>query len=183
MTKVFIGGSRRITRLNAEVRARLDRIIDQGFPAVVGDANGADKAVQQHFLSKNYRNLEVFCSGSQPRNNVGHWPLRTVAVASKKRDRRFFTAKDKVMTQEATVGFMLWDGKSVGTLQNVARLLGQNKTTLVYLAPEREFREIRTQGDWTELLSLCPPDVREKLEDDQVRVPAHAYETAQTSLW
>ena len=46
MTKVFIGGSRRVTRLNADVQRRIDKIIEQGFPILVGDANGADKAIQ-----------------------------------------------------------------------------------------------------------------------------------------
>ena len=48
MKAVFIGGSRRISRLNAEVRSRLDRIVDQKLPVLVGDANGADRSVQQY---------------------------------------------------------------------------------------------------------------------------------------
>jgi len=47
MTRVFIGGSRRLTRLNADVQRRIDKIIEQGFPILVGDANGADKAVRR----------------------------------------------------------------------------------------------------------------------------------------
>jgi hypothetical protein len=31
VTKVFIGGSRHITRLEAEVRRRLDRIVEKGL--------------------------------------------------------------------------------------------------------------------------------------------------------
>jgi hypothetical protein len=46
MTTVFIGGSRHITRLTSDVRARLDRIVSSHLPVVVGDANGADKVVQ-----------------------------------------------------------------------------------------------------------------------------------------
>jgi hypothetical protein len=40
MTKVFIGGSRGVSQLNAEVRQRLDTILSKGFPIVIGDANG-----------------------------------------------------------------------------------------------------------------------------------------------
>ena len=75
MTKVFIGGSRRVSRLNADVRRRIDRIIEQGFPVFVGDANGADKAVQKYLQSRGYEAVEVFCSGGQCRNNLGNWPV------------------------------------------------------------------------------------------------------------
>jgi hypothetical protein len=182
MTKVFIGGSRRIPRLPAEVRARLDRIVTQGFPVVVGDASGADTAVQQYLHSKGYQDVEVFCSGDEFRNNVGGWPVRHVEVAGRKRDRKFYAAKDRVMTDEATVGFMLWDGKSLGTLQNVARLLAQGKTSLVYVAPTGAFREIRAVEDWRELLAGCPADVRHRAEQEEAAVEAHVHQPAQPSL-
>ena len=57
MTKVFIGGSRRVSRFNAQIRERLDNIMEKGFPIVMGDANGADKAVQQYLHSKHYQNV------------------------------------------------------------------------------------------------------------------------------
>lgn len=46
MRKVFIGGSRRVSRLHADVRRRLDRIVEKRLPVLAGDANGADKAHQ-----------------------------------------------------------------------------------------------------------------------------------------
>ena len=42
---VFVAGSRQIFRLPAEVRSRLDTMIEKGFQILVGDANGVDKAV------------------------------------------------------------------------------------------------------------------------------------------
>jgi len=48
MTKVFIAGSRQLSRLNADVKRRIDTMIDKGFTILVGDANGADKAVQRY---------------------------------------------------------------------------------------------------------------------------------------
>lgn len=72
MTKVFIGGSRAITRLHPEVAKRLRNMIDGKLMLLVGDANGADKAVQR-FLAEHeppYERVEVFCSGSKPRNAV-----------------------------------------------------------------------------------------------------------------
>jgi len=50
-------------------------------------------------------------------------------VAARKTEL-FFTVKDRAMTQEASVGFMVWEGKSLGPLNNVVRLLRQGKATL-----------------------------------------------------
>jgi hypothetical protein len=40
MATVFIGGSRQISRLPAEVKTRLDAMIEKGVQILVGDANG-----------------------------------------------------------------------------------------------------------------------------------------------
>jgi hypothetical protein len=49
-TAVFVAGSRQIPRLPAEVRSRLGTMIEKGFQILVGDANGADKAVQRSHI-------------------------------------------------------------------------------------------------------------------------------------
>ena len=49
---VFVAGSRQISRLPAEVTSRLDTMIEKGFQILVGDANGADKAVQRDLSSR-----------------------------------------------------------------------------------------------------------------------------------
>ena len=75
MTKVFIAGSRKISKLSVEVLQRLDEIVAKRLPVVIGDAAGVDKSVQQYLHGKNYRHVEVFCSGTRCRNNVGDWPI------------------------------------------------------------------------------------------------------------
>ena len=52
MKRVFIAGSRRLSRLPSEVRQRLDEMIRRGLSILVGDANGADKAVQAYFAEQ-----------------------------------------------------------------------------------------------------------------------------------
>lgn len=47
MTCVMLDGSRHISKLSDDVRRRLERIVQQHFTVVVGDANGADWAFQQ----------------------------------------------------------------------------------------------------------------------------------------
>lgn len=139
MTKVFIGGSRRITRLNAQIRRRLDRIIEKSLPVVIGDANGADKAVQQYLRDRGYDQVEVFCSNGVCRNNLGGWATRPVPVPKGPKDFQFYSAKDRQMAKEATVGFMLWDGRSRGTLENILNLLEMKKKVVVYFTPTKEF--------------------------------------------
>ena len=66
MTKVFIGGSRAITRLHPEVAKRLRNIIDGKLMVLVGDANGADKAVQARVGGGPTRRSEVHASATVP---------------------------------------------------------------------------------------------------------------------
>ncbi len=110
MKKVFIGGSRRISRLDAEVIPRLDQMIERELDILIGDASGADKAVQTYLSERQYPNVMVFCTGGQCRNNVAGWPVTSVPAPHHIRDFKFFTAKDAAMAREADVGLMLWDG-------------------------------------------------------------------------
>jgi hypothetical protein len=164
MTKVFVGGSRRITRLSSEVHRRLDRILAKDLPIVIGDAQGADKSVQQYLYSKGYRDVEVFCSGTRCRNNVGNWPARRVAVNSSSRDFDFYATKDLRMSEEASFGLMIWDGKSAGTLMNVLRLIKQNKKVVIFVAPKHRFLELRSESEWKEFFSGCSEVVRQRIE-------------------
>ena len=70
MKKVFIGGSRRISRLDDDVTRRIDRMIERELSILIGDACGADKAVQTYLSEWQYLNVTVFCTGVQCRNNV-----------------------------------------------------------------------------------------------------------------
>jgi hypothetical protein len=163
-TKVFIGGSRRVSRLSLPVRARLGKIIEKGFAVLVGDANGADKAVQEYFLSQRYDRVEVFCSGTACRNNVGHWQTRLIATNAREKSRQFYTAKDRAMSDEATYGFMVWDGKSSGTLLNVLRLLRQDKKVLVYHVQRGRFSELTALEQWQTFIAPYGSELRNETE-------------------
>jgi hypothetical protein len=162
MSKVFIGGSRHISRLSAAVRERLDRIIDKGLPVLLGDANGVDKAVQRYLQDRGYRNVEIFCAHGECRNNLGNWPLRSVKPTTTRKDFNYFAEKDRLMAREANYGLMVWDGKSLGTLLNVSRLARQHKTVVVYTASNKQFKEIRAEADFARFLYHCSDDVRRR---------------------
>jgi hypothetical protein len=73
MIKIFVGGSRRVTSRGAEVRRRLDEIIERRLPVLAGNANGVDKAVQQHSKERQHSQVEVFCMEGLCRKR--RWPL------------------------------------------------------------------------------------------------------------
>jgi len=164
VTKVFLGGSRHVSRLNDQVRERLKAIIKKNLPVIVGDANGADKAMQTFFYKEGYRNVEVFCSGNACRNNIGSWKINSIATNCRERNFSFYAAKDRIMASEATFGLMIWDGKSVGTLLNVWRLLESRKKVVVYIAPEHQFLELKDADQWLQLIAKCDIAVREKVK-------------------
>lgn len=164
MTCVVLGGSRKTSALNSEIRQRLDRIVRQNFRVVVGDANGADKAFQKYFADQGHKNVEVFCSGASCRNNLGNWQCRHVTAKARPGTFEFYSAKDRAMAEAATVGFMVWDSESVGTMLNVWRLMQKQKTSLVYVRAKREFLEVREQEDWRKLLELADSATRENIE-------------------
>lgn len=181
MTTVFIGGSRHVSRLFAEVRQRLDTIIEKTLPVLIGDANGADKAVQQYLHGKHYANVIVFCAGSVCRNNVGNWKLQRVFPETRDRNFNFYAAKDRLMSQQATVGLMIWDGKSVGTLLNVLRLLRKKKKAVVYHVPERRFWELRKESEWVSFFSRCDAELRNRVEQ-KASLEERSQQPTQTNL-
>jgi len=147
MDSVFVAGSRALSKLNAQVKERLDNILKKQLTVLVGDANGADKAVQRYLADREYRRVIVYCM-EICRNNVGEWPTRShSADPGVKRDRHYYGIKDRAMAKDASCGFMLWDGISKGTLTNVINLLGHDKKVLLFSAPKKQFFTLRTPGD------------------------------------
>jgi len=164
MTKVFIGGSRRVSRLSTQVRKRIDNITAKNFAILIGDANGADKVVQTYLHGIHYHNVEVFCSEGECRNNIGDWLVRNIPADTRDRSAEFYSAKDRAMTQEADIGLMVWDGKSPGTLLNAMRLMSMEKKVVIYIVPDRQFREFRRQDEWQTFFASCEVDLRRKVE-------------------
>ncbi len=172
MTSVFIGGSRAVARLNGIVRDKLDDLITRRCRILVGDANGADKAVQQHFFERSYEHVIVYCM-DHCRNNLGNWPTKHITRPGARKDFAYYAIKDLAMVEDAKCGMMLWDGRSKGTLNNVQRLLGEEKKTLVYFAPEMTFCRLNSERDLAALLQRCnPDDVRAAQQQIQAKIPS-----------
>jgi len=181
MTSVFIGGSRAVSRLNKVILAKLDDLIERQCIIFVGDANGADKAVQQHFANRKYEHVIVYCMDAC-RNNIGNWPTRNVSKPGARKDFAYYAAKDHAMAQDAKCGIMLWDGKSKGTLNNIQQLIATGKKTLVYLAPEKAFHKIVTAHELDAFWLRCDPNAVHRAQQEistklPARLPLHAPQT------
>lgn len=163
---VFVAGSRQISRLPAEVKTRLDKMVEKGFQILVGDANGADKAVQRYLADRSYPNVLVHCMKDHCRNNVGSWPTREVDAPRGAKGFDYYSLKDRAMAETAEYGLMLWDGKSKGTVNNVVNLSRDHKPVVVYVATTRRFRTIKSFDDLKDLLAEGDSDSVERIVNE-----------------
>lgn len=129
--KVFIAGSRLISGLPDNVLTRLSQISEKGYDVLVGDCDGVDAAVQKHYASNGYRKIVIYASNGKVRNNIGNWEVNKIAVSKNKRGFEFYRQKDIAMANDADVGFMIWDGRSRGTLSNMVCMLRQGKSVML----------------------------------------------------
>jgi hypothetical protein len=84
------------------------------------------------------------------------------------------------MAREADYGMMLWDGRSSGTLVNVARMVAARKPVVLYVSPKRSFLTLKSRKDLEGLLSSCPAEVRNRVGE---YITDHAPEYAQPSIF
>ena len=88
--------------------------------------------------------------------------------------------KDKQMAIDSDYGFMLWDGKSAGTINNLFNLVKMDKSGVIYLQSKQLFRTIRNVSEFEKFISECEPEninaidkkiaFRKKLENYQIPV-------------
>lgn len=119
--KVFVGGSKTIVELTDEAKLAIDELCADEANILIGDCFGADKLIQAYLAERGYRNVTIYVSGDKIRNNVGSFLEKHIA-ANGFMGYEFYKQKDIAMADDADVGFMLWDGKTRGTEQNIIYL-------------------------------------------------------------
>ena len=127
--KVFISGSKSISKLPDEVKSLLDTFIATDAEILVGDCYGVDAVVQMYLDSKGYSNVIVYCSGETPRNNfvTGAKVCSCAEAAKGLTGSAFHYVKDIQMARDCDQALMVWDGKSKGTAENIRRMKELNK--------------------------------------------------------
>jgi hypothetical protein len=149
-------------------------MIEKGFQILVGEANGADKAIQRYLADKSYPNVLVHCMKDHCRNNVGNWPTREVVAPRGARGFDYYSLKDRAMAEAAEYGLMLWDGKSKGTVNNVVNLSRDHKPVVVHVVPTKQFRTIKTSDDLGDLLAQGDSDSVERIVNElRLEVQSH----------
>jgi hypothetical protein len=124
---------------------------------------GGLRYLQEHGFEK----VEVFSADASPRNNLGRWPVRVIPPAHARKDFEYYATKDRAMAAEATVGLMLWDGQSRGTLMNVLRLAARDKPdSRLRRQPEarREVNLLERGGAGGDAFLVSRPESRARLE-------------------
>lgn len=164
MTKVFIAGSIKIKNLAPSFVDRITNVINQDYSVLVGDANGADTSIQNELKENLASSVTVYCSGEEPRNNLGNWEVKRIKSSKNIGTREFFTEKDKQMALDADFGLMIWDAASTGTLNNVFELISMEKYCVVFVNKHKTFINIKSANDINELVSHMSVKARTKAE-------------------
>lgn len=158
--KVFIAGARAITDLNDDIKARLLSIADKHCDVLIGDCSGADAAVQKFYFMLRYPNVTVYASNGIARNNLGNWRVNGIPVKDSVKGFDFYRQKDLAMANEADVGFMIWDRKSKGTLNNIIELVKQDKQVLIYLYGINKLVLIKDFDELCDFINKCDTSVQ-----------------------
>lgn len=160
--KIFIGGSKMISELDKNVKERLKEIIKNNYDVLIGDCWGLDTAAQKFFAENCYRNVTIYVTGEKVRNNVG---FNVCNIADNGAEGfEFFRQKDIAMANNADCGFMIWDKKSKGTLQNIIDLLNQKKPVEIYLNDEKTLKRVDEINSLAEVIYEAYDDVMEALK-------------------
>lgn len=161
MKSIFIAGPRAIKKLDTKVLLKLKNLQEKNFIINVGDASGVDKLIQGFYHNLNYDNVNVFASNGKARNNLGNWIVNKVNVEKSIKGFEFYAQKDKAMAEQSDLGFMIWNGKSKGTLNNIINLRKENKYIVVYLTTLKEFFKIKTDQDLLDIIKICPNETKQ----------------------
>ena len=158
--KIFIAGPRSISVLDEPVGEKLNNIYTKNFTVLVGDASGVDSAVQKYFYELGYGNVVVFACEGKARNNIGGWEVCSVDVPAKFKGFNYYAVKDRAMSEDADYGFMIWNGESRGTLNNIINLVNLGKCSIVYLTTMKAFYNVKDIMHLQELLALSSQNTR-----------------------
>lgn len=151
--KIFIAGPRAINELDENVNKKLNSICEKGYDVLVGDADGIDSSIQKFLNDRKYKNVKVFASRGIARNNYGDWQIENVVVSENVKGFDFYATKDLSMAKSADIGFMIWNGKSKGTFNNIINLLNLNKEVILYYMPTKRFYQFKQMDDLDNFLN------------------------------
>ena len=129
--KVFLGGSQTWTVLPVEVKNTLDCWMRRHIAFLIGDRKGADQLMQKYLHEKGYEKVTVYVnSGDEVRCDEGGWGVAHVLSPAWPYSDEYCSARDIRMAEAADEAYLLWDGNSIRTRENIIRMrqLGKDVT-------------------------------------------------------
>jgi hypothetical protein len=149
--RVFLGGSKSITELTNKEKSVIDEYIAKDYQILVGDCRGADTGIQKHRVERGYKNVKIYATDGEARNNVGNvkvidCPSMRTPKARAMKDYYYYRVKDERMLALCDEILMFWDGSSKATRENLEDGLRMKKPTKAVLLPF-EVREITAEND------------------------------------
>lgn len=151
--KIFIAGPRAIKELDENIIMKLKSICEKNYDVLLGDADGIDSSIQKFLSQREYKNVTIFASKGIARNNYGDWKIENVQVDDNITGFEFYAQKDLEMAKNTDIGFMIWNGKSKGTFNNMINLLNLEKEVILYYIPNKKFYQLKTMNDLNNFLN------------------------------
>ena len=138
--RVFLGGSKSITELTDDEKAVIDEYIEEGCQILVGDCRGADTEIQKHLVERGYKNVKIYATDGEARNNVGNFkviacPSMLTPEARARKDYFYYRIKDWRMHTLCDEILMFWDGNSKASRENLEEGVKLKKPTKATLRP------------------------------------------------
>ena len=151
--RVFLGGSKSITELTDDEKAVIDEYIEEGCQILVGDCRGADTEIQKHLVERGYKNVKIYATDGETRNNVGNFkviacPSMLTPEARARKDYFYYRIKDWRMLTLCDEILMFWDGNSKASRENLEEGVKLKKLTKAVLRPF-EVRELKSEDEIT----------------------------------
>ncbi len=150
MKKVFISGSISLKALPNIVKKSLQTIQEKNIHVLVGDAKGIDSLIQEYFSKKLYFNLTICSIYKIPRHCKNN-NFKTILIdvdMDIKSERKKQEKKDEYMSLNSDYSFIVWDGKSKGSFNNIQRAIKYDKLLKVYYTKDdRLLRENELNRD------------------------------------
>ena len=134
--KVFVSGKVKFDEpIPDSVKKELNSLMRSGAKVLIGDAPGADTRVQDYLAEVGYKNVLVYTTDPNARNNVGNWPVKKISGRGRTDEREVRRQKDIAMTNASTRAFAIssMDDRPDSAMSlNISRMAGQNKPTYMY---------------------------------------------------
>lgn len=121
-------------RLSKELKAEIDKLIDESANIVVGDAPGIDRQVQNYLNKKVYKNVEVYGPGKKVRYTANkNWKTNPIDSDYEPMSSEWLALKDIKMSEIATEGLaIILDEGAKATRNNIQRMNSMGKPVKVY---------------------------------------------------